>query len=198
MKVAFFSPLPPAKSGIADYSAALLEELKPRAEVTAFSAKPARFDPAQFDIALYQIGNNSYHDFCYEMALEHPGVVVIHEANLHHLIADITIKRGDWDAYLREVEFDGGPTALQFAQRVRTLEVGPDYEGVAMLRRLLSRRRRPSCIATASEQRCAPPASPDRSRAFRMAPGFRRRIAWATASSWAWMKPRRSSGPSAF
>ena len=40
------------------------------------------------------------------MALEHPGVVVIHEANLHHLIADITIRRGDWDAYMREVEFE--------------------------------------------------------------------------------------------
>ena len=139
MKVAFFSPLPPAKSGIADYSAALLEELNPCAEVTAFSEKPTNFDPSQFDIALYQIGNNSYHDFCYEMALQHPGVVVIHEANLHHLIAELTIKRGDWDAYLREVEFDGGPDALKFALRVRSLEVGPDYEGVAMLRRVLSR-----------------------------------------------------------
>ena len=104
MKVAFFSPLPPAKSGIADYSATLLSALEPLAEVTAFSAKPERFDPTRFDALVYQIGNNAYHDFCYEMALEYPGVVVIHEANLHHLIADITIKRGDWDAYLREVE----------------------------------------------------------------------------------------------
>ena len=140
MKVAFFSPLPPAKSGIADYSAALLEELSPFCKVTAFSSKPTQFDASQFDIALYQIGNNSHHDFCYEMAIENPGVVVVHEANLHHLIADITIKRGDWDAYLREVEFDGGPEALSFAaRRVRTLETGPDYDGVPMLRRLLSR-----------------------------------------------------------
>ncbi len=133
--------MPPAKSGIADYSATLLNELSKVAEVTAFASKPEHFDPSQFDVALYQIGNNSYHDFCYETALEHPGVVVIHEANLHHLIADITIKRGDWDAYLREVEYDAGPGALEHALRVRRLEVGPDYDGVSMLRRLLSRSR---------------------------------------------------------
>ena len=141
MKVAFFSPLPPAKSGIADYSATLLSELTRLADVTAFSSRPANFDPGQFDIALYQIGNNAHHDFCYEMALEHSGVPVIHEANLHHLIADITIRRGDWDGYMREVEYDAGPSAMPYAQRVRALEVGPDYEGVPMLRRLLSRSR---------------------------------------------------------
>jgi len=137
IKVAFFSPLPPAKSGIADYSAALLEELRRLADVTPFSAKPERFQRSDFDVVLYQIGNNAFHDFCYESALEHPGVVVVHEANLHHLIADITIKRGDWDAYVREVEHDAGPAALQYALRVRRLEVGPDYDGVPMLRRLL-------------------------------------------------------------
>ena len=96
MKIAFFSPLPPARSGIADYSAALLDEMKRIADVTAFSKKPERFDSAEFDVALYQIGNNIFHDFCYEAALEHPGVVVIHEANLHHLVAEMTIKRGQF------------------------------------------------------------------------------------------------------
>ena len=76
------------------------------------------------------MGNNGYHGFVYEAALRHPGVVVMHESNLHHLIADLTIRRGDWDAYLRECEYNGGPAARAFAERVRTLEVGPDYEGV--------------------------------------------------------------------
>lgn len=131
--------MPPAKSGIADYSATLLTELSRLMDVTPFSSKPARFNPAEFDLALYQIGNNAYHDFCYEAALDNPGVVVIHEANLHHLIADLTIKRGDWDAYLREVHFDSGDIALDHARRVQALEVGPDYERVTMLRRLMSR-----------------------------------------------------------
>ena len=139
IKLAFFSPLPPARSGIADYSAALLDELEKLADVETFSSRPVRFDPRKFDAVLYQIGNNAHHDFCYETALEHPGIVVVHEANLHHLIADITIKRGDWDSYMRAIEEESGPIALEYAHRVRALEVGPDYEGVPMLRRLLSR-----------------------------------------------------------
>jgi glycosyltransferase involved in cell wall biosynthesis/SAM-dependent methyltransferase len=139
IKVAYFSPLPPARSGIADYSAALLDELKKLVDVEVFASKPLSFNPKNFDVTLYQVGNNVYHDFCYEAAMDHPGVVVVHEANLHHLIADITIKRGDWDAYMRAVEQEGSPADLAFADRVRRLEVGPDYEGVPMLRQLLSR-----------------------------------------------------------
>ena len=139
IKVAFFSPLPPARSGIADYSAALLDELKKLVDVEVFASKPLSFNPKNFDVTLYQVGNNAYHDFCYEAAMDHPGVVVVHEANLHHLIADITIKRGDWDAYMRAVEQEGSPQDMAYADRVRRLEVGPDYEGVPMLRQLLSR-----------------------------------------------------------
>jgi glycosyltransferase involved in cell wall biosynthesis/SAM-dependent methyltransferase len=139
IKVAFFSPLPPARSGIADYSAALLDELKKLVDVEVFASKPIAFNPSNFDVTLYQVGNNVHHDFCYETAMDHPGVVVVHEANLHHLIADITIKRGDWDAYMRAVEQEGSPADVAYASRVRRLEVGPDYEGVPMLRQLLSR-----------------------------------------------------------
>jgi glycosyltransferase involved in cell wall biosynthesis/SAM-dependent methyltransferase len=141
MKVAFFSPLPPAKSGIADYSAAVLEHLPRFADVETFAHSPRGFDPSRFDIAVYQLGNNPFHTFAYESALAHPGVVVLHEANLHHLIADLTILRNDWDAYLREVEINGGAEALAYARRyVRTLERGPDYD-IPMLRSVLARSR---------------------------------------------------------
>ncbi|HEY2016065.1 MAG TPA: methyltransferase domain-containing protein [Bryobacteraceae bacterium] len=141
MRVAFFSPLPPARSGIADYSQALIEFLEPLVELEVFSRADQAFDPARFDITLYHVGNNQYHDFVYETALRHPGVVVMHESNLHHLIADLTIKRGDWDAYVAECEYQGGEKARAFAERVRRLEVGPDYEGQPMTRRLLERSR---------------------------------------------------------
>jgi glycosyltransferase involved in cell wall biosynthesis len=141
VKVGFFSPLPPAKSGIADYSAVLLDHLKNFAEVEAFASRPAHFDPSQFDAIVYQLGNNPHHSFVYEMAMEHPGIVVLHEANLHHLIADLTIGRGDWDAYVRAVEINGGAEAKEYADRyVRTLERGPDYE-IPMLKPVLGRSR---------------------------------------------------------
>jgi glycosyltransferase involved in cell wall biosynthesis len=157
LRVAFFSPMPPSKSGIADYSEALAAEMAKRVPLTIFDGPAtspgvspgvsfeasfeASFDSSAYDVALYHIGNNPYHGFAYEHALRHPGVVVMHEANLHHLIADLTIRRGDWDAYLAECEFNGGAPALEHAKRARTLVTGPDYDGVAMTRRLLERSR---------------------------------------------------------
>jgi glycosyltransferase involved in cell wall biosynthesis len=61
----------------------------------------------------------------------------MHESNLHHLMTEITIRRADWDAYVLECEYAGGAVARAFAERVRNLEVGPDYEGLPMTRRLL-------------------------------------------------------------
>ena len=135
MKVAYYSPLPPARSGIADYSAMLLEELRGLAEVdTGGRAGGAA-------VALYQLGNNADHIEVYERSLREPGVVVLHEANLHHLITDLTIRRGDWDAYVAACAHDGGEAARAHAGHVRALEVGPDYDGVPMLRRVLERAR---------------------------------------------------------
>ena len=138
MRVAFFSPLPPAKSGIADYSAALLEHLNTSLDVDTFAAKPGEFDASSYDVCVYQLGNNPHHGFVYEAALKHPGVVVMHEANLHHLIADLTINRHDWDGYVREVGRNHGPEAEEYAQRyVRTRQKAPDYS-LAMMRTVLA------------------------------------------------------------
>ena len=138
MRIAFFSPLPPTKSGIADYSAALLDPLRRLAQVDTFTEKPAKFDASLYDVALYQLGNNPHHNFAYEQALEHPGVVVLHEANLHHLIADLTIRRGDWDGYLRAIEADAGQQAFEYARDyVRTVKRPPEYD-IPMLRAVLA------------------------------------------------------------
>ena len=141
MRVAFFSPLPPAKSGIADYSAAVLEHLSTSIRVDAFSAKLASFDASGYDICVYQLGNNPYHDFVYEATLKHPGVVVMHEANLHHLVADLAIHRNDWDGYVREVGRNHGPEAAAYAERyVRTRQRAPDYS-LPMMRTVLAASR---------------------------------------------------------
>ena len=121
MRIALFSPLPPAKSGIADYSAALLEPLAKLAEVSVNALSQPD------DIRVYQLGNNPEHEFVYEAALKHPGVVVLHEANLHYLIAGLTLNGGDAEAYWREVEENGGARAAH-----------PDYR-IPMLRSILLR-----------------------------------------------------------
>lgn len=141
MRIAFVSPLPPARSGIADYSEALLASLRHLVDLDIVSKAGQPFDAQRYDMALYQIGNNGYHDFVYETALRHPGVVVMHESNLHHLLTDLTIRRDNWDAYIEECAYNGGAAARAYAERVRKLEVGPDYEGLPMTRRLLESAR---------------------------------------------------------
>ncbi len=76
--VGLYSPLPPAHTGVADYSAALLAELRTRGRV--------EIAPERCDVALYHIGNNALHAAIYHRALQHPGVVVLHDAVLQHFL----------------------------------------------------------------------------------------------------------------
>lgn len=78
MTVGFYAPLPPARTGVADYAAALLAELRRHGRVEVA--------PAQCGVALYHLGNNRLHAQIYRRALERPGVVVLHDAVLHHFL----------------------------------------------------------------------------------------------------------------
>ena len=119
MKLAVFTPLNPARSGIADYSEALLPHLARLLELEVFidGCEPSawassagirvrdhrEFRAEDFGAVLYHLGNNPDHTYIYDAAVKHPGIVVLHEFNLHHLLADVTIRRDDWKGYMREV-----------------------------------------------------------------------------------------------
>ena len=94
MKVAFYSPLPPDRSGIADYSAHLLPALAERVDVVV--ARRGRFRrPPRVDLALYHVGNDpAAHGWIVYVLRRRPGVVVLHEFVLHHLVSGITLARG--------------------------------------------------------------------------------------------------------
>jgi glycosyltransferase involved in cell wall biosynthesis len=68
--------MPPAPSGVADYSAALLAELRKHCEVV--------LEADGADVHLYHLGNNQLHAAIYRRATTHPGVIVLHDAVLHH------------------------------------------------------------------------------------------------------------------
>src|SRR4029078_8378056 len=74
----FYSPLPPARTGVADYSATLLGAMRKHGEVLV--------NPERAGTALYHLGNNSLHAAIYRRAIEQPGVVVLHDAVLHHFL----------------------------------------------------------------------------------------------------------------
>lgn len=96
MTVGFHSPLPPARSGVADYAAALLAELRRWTDV--------RVAPEQADLHLYHVGNNSLHQHIYCRALRTPGVVVLHDAVLHHFFLGAL----DQHAYVQEMIYNYG------------------------------------------------------------------------------------------
>jgi glycosyltransferase involved in cell wall biosynthesis len=112
MKVAYYSPMPPSRSGIADYSALLLPELSKRVDVVV--AKQGRFPflrgrVGSTDIALYHIGNDAEaHGWIVEALRRRPGVVVLHDFVLHHLVVGLTFARGDAAGYLAAMEREGG------------------------------------------------------------------------------------------
>ena len=106
MRVAYFSPLPPSRSGVADYSALLLPALRERVDVVV--AEPGRKPPSA-DVALYHVGNDpDAHGWIVDALRRRPGVVVLHEYVLHHLVAGITIGRGDGRGYLDAMERELG------------------------------------------------------------------------------------------
>ena len=96
MTVGFHAPLPPARTGVADYAAALLTDLRGRGRV--------EIAPARCDVALYHLGNNAQHAAIYRRALERPGVVVLHDAVLNHFY----LGQLDEAAYTEEFVYNYG------------------------------------------------------------------------------------------
>lgn len=106
MRVSLYSPLPPERSGIADYSALLLPPLRRRMDVVV-ARRGKR--PPDADVALYHVGNNHvFHDWIVEALDRRPGVVVLHEVVLHHMVAGMTLGRGDAAGYLDALERAAG------------------------------------------------------------------------------------------
>src|SRR4051812_40760059 len=109
MKVAYFSPLPPSTSGIADYSALLLPALERRMEVEV--VRPGRTRPVgDADVSLYHVGNDpDAHAWIVDALRRRAGVVVLHDFVIHHLVAGMTIGRNDGHAYLTAMEREARP-----------------------------------------------------------------------------------------
>src|SRR4029453_10727983 len=92
MKVAYYSPLPPNRSGIADYSALLLPVLQGRFEVVV--VRPGRRAPKRGALPLSHTGNGPRaHGGIVDALGRRPGVVVLHDFVLRHLVAGLTLGR---------------------------------------------------------------------------------------------------------
>ena len=96
--------MPPAKTGIADYSAELLPELARYYDIkvivdqetvdnawisTNFSVHDIAWlekNATRFDRILYQFGNSHYHKHMFSLVRRFPGIVVLHDFYLGHVV----------------------------------------------------------------------------------------------------------------
>lgn len=130
-RLAYVSPVPPAASGIADYSAELLPALAehyaielvcppdPAPAAAIVQAFPVRTPDwlqthaGEFDRILYHMGNSPFHSHMLGLLREHPGVVVLHDFYLGHVFGHAQhsgrLPMALWRALLRS----HGPAALQ-------------------------------------------------------------------------------------
>jgi glycosyltransferase involved in cell wall biosynthesis len=91
-RLAMITPLPPAKSGVADYSAALAKALAARVELTLFTeetVKEAAPLNRNFDRVVSAIGNSSLHANIYDHALKWGHAAICHDARLLGLTAGL-------------------------------------------------------------------------------------------------------------
>ena len=124
VRIAWFSPFPPVKTGIAGRSAELVDMLRERTYVIdAYTEARAhdfpwrrRLEP--YDLAVYQFGNSSHHDYEWPYALRYPGLVVLHDTHLHHARAALLLREkrvDDYRAEFRWSEPDVSPDAAEMA-----------------------------------------------------------------------------------
>jgi glycosyltransferase involved in cell wall biosynthesis len=138
MKIHWFSPLPPQQSDIANYTVRLMPHLAALCDLTVWTtahdvprAVKAIADVRQIDCldwavvnrgdaCFYQIGNNpDFHGRIWEIARRHPGVMVLHDARVHHLVCgSCRREEGGDDRYLSAMIRHYGDEGLEVARAV--------------------------------------------------------------------------------
>jgi glycosyltransferase involved in cell wall biosynthesis len=116
-KIAWLSPLPPQRSGIAYYSYSLIKALKPHLDIdlyydtelpalelrNEFDVYPIHLFPERreaYDEVIYHLGNHSgFHKTIYQLAWKYPGTIVLHDYNLSAFMHDAFYLQADWQLY---------------------------------------------------------------------------------------------------
>lgn len=145
-RLIYVSPLPPLRSGIADYSARLLRELASHYDIEVVVDQPEVLDPwveANFPIhsvdwfnrqhdvdgrVLYHFGNSPFHVHMFELLQRHAGTVMLHDSGLGAVRNWMAHQAGDADDFLRVLYDSHGYAALlhdQYHGRANTLDTWP-------------------------------------------------------------------------
>lgn len=128
MKIAYFSPFNPVKSGISDYSEYLVNVLRDKVTVDLWVSgfKPSNLESnfqifdyvehphllgklSEYDFVLYNIGNNPYyHANMYDVFLKYNGYVILHDLVLYYLVVGYYLELiNDKDMLINEAYYNG-------------------------------------------------------------------------------------------
>ncbi|MES2127062.1 MAG: glycosyltransferase [Pseudomonadota bacterium] len=129
-RLAHISPLPPEKSGIADYSAELVMELSHFYLVELIVDQPTVSDANltahfpvrslewfedhahEFERVVYHFGNSGVHQHMFELIRRHPGIVVLHDFFLSSVLDNLERDGYLPQCYLRGLYESHGYSAL--------------------------------------------------------------------------------------
>jgi glycosyltransferase involved in cell wall biosynthesis len=190
MRLAWFSPWPPDRSGVAGRSADVVPRLAERGHAIDVFVDEQRIDaprnvaarPPQdgavrvlgahefvwrasrqpYDLPVYQVGNSRLHEYIWPYLLRWPGLAVLHDARVHHARARALLRRGDVDAYRAEFRWSHPYVSAEAAELAVAGLDGMFYYQWPMLRGVLEASR---LVATHAPEAIeaidiTPPAAP--------------------------------------
>lgn len=157
-KIAWLSPFPPQRSGIANYSYWLVKALKPYFGIDLYydgeeptplenefdvypqSAFAGRY--ASYDEAIYHLGNHSeFHRGIYQLAWNFPGTVVLHDYNLSAFLHEAFYRRNEEQLYRQALIEGYGDEGLRALQALADGRV-PDHARFPMSHAVVARSRK--------------------------------------------------------
>lgn len=141
-RLVIFGPLPPKPNGIADYSFELLTGLvrqfrcvavvedeqsetlaPPGVEVLCAAEYLMQSGRFASDLHIYHLGNNPDHTYLLRFMAERPGVIVLHDPSLHHLLDRVTVALGDFSGYADALEAEHGVAGRVLGEQFRRYQL---------------------------------------------------------------------------
>jgi glycosyltransferase involved in cell wall biosynthesis len=146
-RLALFTPLPPCRTGIANYNAEFLPHLEGqfnvdvyiddyepaanlKARYTVLSHRDFSSRRRTYDAILYDVGNSEFHAYMLDAIDRYPGIVVIHDAYLSGLYGYIDFKLGRRGSYRDALLYSHGPRARR---RIAPVQKNPDPVRASMV-----------------------------------------------------------------
>ena len=141
MRIAFFTPLPPIQSALADFAEGLIAALAMLPEVTTLdvfisgtytpetdftndriAVFPHTVYPSRqrdYDVTVYSLGDNGrFHGYMLNYVHRFPGVVILNDTTLHRCILTATVGQNNPQAYIDELIYAYQDDAAHIAQQI--------------------------------------------------------------------------------